>query len=403
VIAPVGDAALQSLPARMRPKARMSVLDITEWFGETSGGIRTYVLSKARYVAARPSLRHVLVVPGNQNGVHDGDGVRTYRLRGPAIPGQRPYRFMLATKSIARITRHERPDLIEVGSPFLVPWLVHRAVREQEVPLVYFYHTNLPRLLAPLHMRQPWRGWIDGGACRYMRRLDRLFPVTIVASATAAEELAAQGIDRVVRVPLGVDLDHFTPTRRERARETRRLHALPDTPLAGYVGRFAREKSLDRVLDAWSTVERETGTRLVLIGAGPMADRLRAHPYGHRVIFRPFLHDREALADLVASLDVYVAPGPIETFGLSALEAAACGVPVLSADRGGVAEQVRASGGGRLFVADNAASLAEEAITLLKADLPGLGAKGRRYAAAEHAWDVVFDRLFAVYQSVLPA
>ena len=46
------------------------------------------------------------------------------------------------------------------------------------------------------------------------------------------------------------------------------------------------------------------GARLVLAGAGPMRERLRAHPYGHRVIMLPYQHTREGLADLLAALDV---------------------------------------------------------------------------------------------------
>ena len=353
-------------------------------------------------MSARPSLRHVILVPGARDGVEDGEGVRTYRLAGPPIPRQRPYRFMLATRSISRIVQHERPDLIEIGSPFIVPWIVRHATRMLDVPLVCFHHTNLPQMFAPRAGR--WRlaqRFVYRSASRYMRRLDALFPVTIVASDAAARDLAREGIDRIAHVPLGVDLETFTPRRRATGAETRARHGLPGAPLVGFVGRFAREKELDVVLDAWSAVERATDARLVLVGAGPLEPRLRAHPYASRVHFLPFQHDRRALADLLAALDVYIAPGAIETFGLSALEALASGTPVLSADAGGVADHVRASGAGRLFVPHCSASLAEEAIALLRADLMALGAAGRRFAEAEHDWTTVFDRLFAVYDEVL--
>ncbi len=391
-----------TLPPRLRPNATRGVLDVTEWFGDTSGGIRTYLLEKARYVAARPSLRHVMLVPGARDGVEDGEGVRTYRLAGPPIPRQRPYRFMLATRSISRIVQHERPNLIEIGSPFIVPWIVRHATRMLDVPLVCFHHTNLPQMFAPrAGSWRPAQRLVYHSAWRYMRRLDTLFPVTIVASHSAARDLAREGIDRIARVPLGVDLDTFTPRRQAARDETRARHGLPDAPLVGFVGRFAREKDLDVVLDAWPAVERATGAKLVLAGAGPMAARLQAHPYAEHVHFLPFLHDRGALADLLAALDVYVAPGAIETFGLSALEALASGTPVLSADAGGVADHVRASGAGRLFIPHHAASLTEEAIALLRSDLGALGRAGRTFAESEHDWNTVFDRLFAVYDEVL--
>ncbi len=91
--------ARATLPPRLRPGAEVSVLDISEFFGETSGGVRTYLLQKARHVAADPALRHVLVVPGARDLVLEGQGVRCYRLRGPTIPTRKPYRFMLAPRS----------------------------------------------------------------------------------------------------------------------------------------------------------------------------------------------------------------------------------------------------------------------------------------------------------------
>ncbi|WP_373070526.1 glycosyltransferase [Gemmatimonas sp.] len=124
------------------------MLGVTEWFGETSGGIRTYLLEKANYVASRPWLQHTVVVPGLRDRITDADGVRLYRLTGPRIPGQRPYRFMLATRTGTRIVKHERPDVIEIGSPFIVPWIVKRATGASDVPLVYFSHTNVPRMFA---------------------------------------------------------------------------------------------------------------------------------------------------------------------------------------------------------------------------------------------------------------
>ncbi len=390
------------LPAPLRPTASLGVLDITEWFGDTSGGIRTYLLQKAQYVAARPWLRHVVTVPGARDAIADEDGVRFYRLQGPPIPYSKPYRFMLATRSVARIVRHERPDLIEIGSPFIVPWIVRHATQGLDVPMVCFYHTSLPRMFAP---HAAAGGPAERGLYRamqaYMRRLDRLFPLTIVSSDYAANELANEGITRIAKVPLGVDLNRFTPERRAHAEATRLRFGLPTGLLGGFAGRFAREKEIDVVLDAWADVERRTGARLTLIGAGPMEAALRAHPYGKRVLFLPFQNDRGDLADLLAALDVYVAPGPLETFGLSGLEALASGTPVLSVDVGGVNELVARSGAGRVYRRREASSLADEAERLLASRIGVLGAAGRAYAEGEHAWETVFDRLFAVYRAVI--
>lgn len=388
------------LPAKLRPDAHIGVLDITEFFGETTGGIRTYLLEKAKYVEASPSLRHVLVVPGPGDSVTESEGVRCYRLRGQPVPTQHPYRFMAGLRANTRIFAHERPDIIEVGSTGIVPWIVNRASRGTDIPVVCFFHSDFPNIIAPHH--KTGVGWTAARemAYGYLRALDRLFVTTLVASDFSASELRRVGVENTVRVPMGVDLDRFHPRRKEHAAETRRKHSLPEGPLTAYVGRFAREKDLHVLVDAWSIVERRTDATLVLIGDGPLKAELRARAKSKRILWLPFEKDRDALADLVAALDFYIAPGPVETFGLAAVEALASGIPVLSCDRGAVAEHVQRSGAGRLFVTGSAPSLAEEVSAMLREDLPALGSKGREHAEREHSWSGTFDRLFKVYAEI---
>jgi alpha-1,6-mannosyltransferase len=403
--APGFDLADTVLPPQLRPGATLGVLDITKWFGETSGGVKTYLLQKARYVEARESLRQVLVIPGARDSITTGDGVRCYRLRGPRIPTQHPYRFMFATRSIQRIVEHERPDVIEVGSPFLVPWITRRAARRFDIPLVMFFHSNFPRTVCSFPDRASGvRRRAHDALWRYVRRLNQEFEVTIVASEFMANDLADHGAKRVVQIPLGVDLEHFHPSRRADAAATRTMLGLPvDAPVVGFVGRFAREKEVDVLVEAWNTIERQTDAYLVLVGDGPARRHLRALSAADRIVWVPYQTDRTQLANVLAALDIFVSPGSIETFGLSALEAAASGTTVISADRGGVAEQIRRSGGGAVFPAGEPGALAEVAIRLLRspADLPRIGALGRAYAEREHAWSGVFDRIFDVYRRVV--
>jgi alpha-1,6-mannosyltransferase len=168
-----------------------------------------------------------------------------------------------------------------------------------------------------------------------------------------------------------------------------------------YVGRVAAEKEVDLLLAAWPRVERRTGARLVIVGDGPAKPRLQRRRGSERMAWLPFQHDRDVLADLLAAADLAVAPCSIETFGLSALEALASGTPLLSADRGGVAETVGRSGAGEVFPSGDSNALAECAERLLTGDPRPLGDAGRRYAEAHHGWEAVLDRLFDVYRDIL--
>jgi alpha-1,6-mannosyltransferase len=414
------DLARTALPPVLRPGAGLVVLDVTEFYGETSGGVRTYLDRKAAYVAAHPALRQVVVVPGARDAVGDGDGVRCYQLRGARVPMRPPYRFMLALRQPRRIVEHERPHVVEIGSPGLVPWIVRFATERMRggpergahgargVPLVHFWHSHYPRQLGGSHRAGAGRVAEDGVvgrlAWRYARAIDRLFDVTVVASTFVARELAAAGIDRVARVPLGVDLAHFHPRRRAHAPVTRAAYGLPlGLPIGLYVGRFAADKRIDVVLDAWRVVRQRTGAALVLVGGGPEEARLRAHPEAARATWLPFERDRERLADLMAAVDVQVAPGPLETFGLAVLEGMASGTPVVAVDAGAAAELVARSGGGRCFAPGDAASLADAVVAVLDGGAAGLHALGRAaraHAEREHAWETVFDALFGLHAAV---
>jgi glycosyltransferase involved in cell wall biosynthesis len=384
-----------------RPSSRpLCVLDISEFFGEASGGVKTYLTHKAGYVEAHADLRQVLVVPGPIDACHDSPRVRWYRLRGPRIPGQPSYRLLFDRRRIREIVERERPDVVEVGSHFLAPWLVAESARRTGALVVWFCHSNLPTILAPYPTSAWLRRQAAGLGRGYFRRLGRSCSATLAPSDAVAEELERMGVANVARVSLGVDVQGFDPARAGRRLETRCRHGLPVRPFALYAGRITREKGVDLLLEAWTRVEAETGAHLVLVGHGPDEARLRARCRVRSVHWRSYLADREQLADLMAAADLYVAPSVVETFGLAAIEAMACGTPVLCADRGGVAEHVRRSGAGALFASGSAASLAEKAIQLLRSS-PTPVRGGHDYVARQLSWPSAFDRIFGVYWRVL--
>lgn len=388
------------LPPLQRPVAELSVLDISEYYGSTSGGVRTYLHEKARYVEARPALRQALLVPGAEDAITQGEGVRCYHLRGAHIPFQKPYRFMLATRSTARIIEHERPDVVEAGSSYFAPWLVLSSAARLGIPVVWFYHGHLPRIIAPrLDRDSPGRWALASAAVRYVRQVARRVDLVLVASDFARSDLARFGVTNTRRVALGVDADTFHPGRRARSAETRDRWQLGAGPMVLYTGRLTLEKQLMTAVQAWRQV-RTPGATLVLVGAGPQSAALKAAA-GPAVRFLPFVTSREQMADLYAAADLYLAPGPAETFGLSAHEAMASGTPVLSVDEGAVAEQVRRCMTGGLYPLGDQGELARQVDALLASDLPATAERTRRFIEAHHRWDVAFDQIFAIYRSLL--
>lgn len=390
-----------TLPPVTRPDAALAVLDISEYFGDRSGGVRTYLHAKGRYISAETTLRRTLIVPGASDTVEDAPGDRVYHLRGPAIPFA-SYRLMLATRSVARIIAHERPDIVEVGSAYVVPWLVSRARRRHAAKVAWFYHSNLPRLVVPdLDRGGPVRGQVARAIGGYVRRLSRLADVTLAASDFSATELARWGVEQVERVTLGVDTTLFTPVRRAQRDAVRARLGVRQGPLVGCIGRLASEKQVDVLLTAWPAVARRSGATLVIVGDGPQAARLAELARGQRVVMVPHVTDREALADLLAALDCYVSAAPFETFGLAVCEALASGVPVVAVDHGAAAELVRASGAGVLAPYGDGPALGEAILALLARDREPLSAAARAHVETHHRWDVALMQLVNVYRRLI--
>jgi len=162
-------------------------------------------------------------------------------------------------------------------------------------------------------------------------RIVRLANFVAPQSGGLRTALAELGAGNLARVPLGVDLATFTPAVGGSAQVWTR-YVGDGQILLVHCGRLSPEKKPQRSLTTLATLRAEgMPVRLVVAGDGPLRPRLvrRAARAGLPVTFAGFLPGRAELAALLASADVAIAPGPAETFGLAALEALACGTPVV--------------------------------------------------------------------------
>ncbi|MBB5780882.1 glycosyltransferase [Nonomuraea jabiensis] len=151
----------------------------------------------------------------------------------------------------------------------------------------------------------------------------------VCTTGWAAAEFARLGVPNLVRVPLGVDLATFSPSASTPAcapawpRGARRCWCT--------AAACPPEKRPDRSIRALAELRRRgVPAVLAVAGDGPLRARLTRLADGLPVRFLGHLADRDALAALLATADVALAPGPVETFGLVALEALASGTPVVA-------------------------------------------------------------------------
>lgn len=379
------------------------MLDITDFYSETaSGGVRTYLNQKIEHLA-RAGVSHSIVVPGAETGMDRIGGTRVHRIRSPRIPVSPAYRALLSAEEIRRVLAEERPDVVEVGSPFFVPWLVRRAGGEPPIPTVGFYHADLVRTFAEPYVQHRWlaplRMGLRATARRLVRDVYRTFDATVAASDSVAQELRRFGVPRVVHIPLGVDLERFRPRGPGEA-ATRAELGVPEGGVLGvYVGRFAPEKRLDVALDGHARIPEEVRPRLLLVGDGPDRAALEQRARDQAgLLVGPYQSSREAVARIYGAADFYLAPGPGETFGLSIAEALASGLPVVTVARGAGPDRVARTTVAESYRHGSPSEAAEAIQRLVKRLSPTLAAQARRHAEARYDWGRTFERLLRLHE-----
>ncbi len=358
------------------------VVDATMFWSATSGGVRRYLRAKNQWMAGHDAWRHTIAAPAP-------DDPSVQPLPGVALPGSGGYRLPWQRAALSERLAGLSPDLIEAGDPYRLAWAALDAGRRCRIPVVAFCHSNIERLAATLAGPRLARLAADA-ARRYAGRLYREFDLVFAPSEAMRGHLLDWGVPNVVHQPLGVDTTVFHPARADPA--WRASLGLPEgTRLLVYAGRFAPEKHLDVLAAAVGRL----GPRYVLLalGAGPTP------PRGDRVRVQPFVGDGARLAAVLASADAFVHAGDQETFGLAALEAMACGTPVVACAAEGLAELVDASVGMPVHRCE-AEAFAQAITALFTRDRIDRAMAARRRAEA-HDWRRVLPALAGHYRSLL--
>ena len=242
---------------------------------------------------------------------------------------------------------------------------------------------------------------------RIVADCDRIVAANVVERAELLRDYGAAA-SRIATIPCGVDTDLFAPSDRAAARA--RL-ALDGRPVLLWVGRVAPIKGLDTLLDAVARLSTSAGPARLLIVGGDADEPMSEHEvFLRRRIERLGLRDsvcfvgpqpQDVLPVYYAAADVTVLPSYYESFGMVALEAMACGSPVIASRVGGLVTTVRDGVTGFLVPDGDVEALAER-IAALVAD-PDLrwrvGREGVRWAA-QHRWACVAEAVCKEYASL---
>lgn len=365
----------------------MHILRIANFVSPTSGGIKTALRAWGEVYCER-GHQVSLVIPEDRTSPSisvEPQGV-VYRVPASSVP-QTGYSLIWSRSGLASLMASIRPDTIEVSDRSTLRWTGRWAARHApRVGSIMISHEHLTGIM---HRRTPLpRRPAQQVADFINTRSAREFDAIVCPSQFAAAEFDRAGIEAHV-VPLGVDLATFSPRSSsgpERVEPRRQpLHII-------HCGRLSSEKnpglSIETVRELRS---RDVELRMTVLGHGPMRDALMKQARRLPVTFHPYITDRRELADVMATADVAFAPGPVETFGLAALEALACGVPTVCPVEGALGEVI---GEGGVVAASTPTAFADGVMTLLHRPRARDSARAQ---AERFTWDASADRMLSLH------
>lgn len=283
-------------------------------------------------------------------------------------------------KQLEEFFRQERFDVVHVHNGLCPTFGVVAPVAAWRVgiPVVATFHSWFPRSLGYRVLRRPFQRLLDGHAA------------TIAVSNTAREAMSRYFTASWEIIPNGVDTHFFRPASKQQDGEPHLL----------WLGRIEPRNDLATVLAAMPRIlERHPAARLTVVGDGPWRSRMEraARHLGPSVHFAGYANGNRP--SFYRAADIYLCPTRRASFGITLLEAMACGTPMIVSDLPAFRD---VAGSNAVFVPVGDVEAWGQAVKGLLADQRRrvtMVSEGRR-VAERHAWPAVTQRVLDVYRRV---
>jgi len=362
----------------------------------SQGGSGVVATELARELARRGHCAHVISyqVPFRLGGTRElRQNIAFHQVEVPMYPLflYPPYTVALANK-IAEVARYERLDLLHVH--YAVPHSVSAAIARAMVA-----PAHLP-VISTLHGTDVTQTGTDAGIREAVTwSLQQSDAVTAVSDSLAASAREAFGLAEVRRIYNFID---GSAMRRRPDPALRARFASPDEAVLLHASNFRPIKNIGDVVRVFAAVARERPAVLLMCGDGPEAGTARRVARELRVEDRVhFIGVQEEMAPILSIADLFLLPSSYESFGLAALEAMACEVPVVCSDAGGLPEVVSEGQSGFLRPVGDVEAMTAAALTALEpARLPELRHQARRLALHRFGASRIIPQIEALYAEV---
>lgn len=272
-----------------------------------------------------------------------------------------PYETALAS-NLVDVAEHQNLDLLHVhyAIPHASAAFIAKQILKQhgkDIPVVTTLHGTDITLVGKAPAYRPVVAF----------SINQSDGVTAVSDSLRQETYANFEVDRDIKViPNFIDLDRFIKTDKD---HFKKAIAPNNEKVVAHTSNFRKVKRVEDVIEIFGKVHKEIPSKLLLIGDGPERPRMEQYcrELGICNDIR-FLGKQDAVEELLAVSDLFLMPSESESFGLAALEAMACSVPVVSSNAGGIPEVNEQGYSGFLSDVGNVKEMAKNAIHILKND-----------------------------------
>ncbi|MFI6505407.1 glycosyltransferase family 4 protein [Nonomuraea typhae] len=296
------------------------------------------------------------------------------------------------TSALTDVGREFKPDVLSVNHAFLI---AYAASRMATLPYVVVSHGS--EFLRPRENAS-----FDEYRRESLRAAREIVAVTPGIATLICEAAGIDG-ERVHTVPPGYDPEVFRPSAVNRAAVLESFGLSGSLPCVAYVGRVVAYKRVPDMLTALATIPAPQRPQVLVVGDGPGLQQAveAARQVGlHEAVFAGHIADRYRLAEVFNAIDLLVLPSENDPYPMTAIEALACGTPVLTSDLCGVTDIVADVAGAVYHVGDTQAVAALVQEALRDGWKAARGPNGPARVAAK-AWPVIAGRLLDVYRQAV--
>lgn len=375
------------------------IAHIANMYGPKSGGLRTAMISLSREYE---QMGHeiLLVVPGKENSRKRIGNITTVTIASPVIPFSGGYRIILNSSEVIRLVKSFDAQVLEISDRTTL-LRVSRWARRRSIPTIFFAHERVDGVINAFASFIPGKKALARMWNTYTAAsVDRIVATTKFASEEFVELGMILNESQLVNIPLGVDLELFHPAQSSKVIPV--FNEVPEEFIFACT-RLSKEKDPLYLLEIARELKvRKSDLALVIAGSGPYENRMQEMINREQlpVILLGFISDKEIVSRLMAKAQVFLAVGPIETFGLAALESLACGTPVICRKEAAISEIISSLSGAALIKNRTSWVDAIEYFSLMD---PIERAELARSRAEEFSWSNSARQLLALHELEMSA